>query len=147
VESEPARVREIETLGAAVALVSPDLPMRVNLTGGDNVALGWQYHDRVTARDAIDRALRLLADLGHPDAAHKRDEDMSPLERFAVKLARAHSLARARLVIDRPALLLPDVFYPEAVRALALRLPDPAPDCVVVDFAWNKALWETIPPA
>lgn len=126
-------------LDAECARVSADLPLRANLSALDNVALIPLYQRRVGAARAAAEALALLEQLGVHAIATLRDPDLDPAQRFAIKLARALALRRSRIVIDTPAALLPDVRYPDYIRALAARA-DGAP-WSLFDYAWNEALW------
>ncbi|BBP04072.1 hypothetical protein TPL01_32220 [Sulfuriferula plumbiphila] len=119
--------------------------MRVNLTALENIALVEQFHQAMSWTQASARAQRLLDSCGHGDIAMKRDEDLTPTQRFAVKLARAIQLRRPLLVIDRPALLLADVPYPDALGTLLARLADVYPAHRILDYTWNQALYGTMP--
>lgn len=72
----------------------------------------------------------------------KRDEDLTPTQRFAVKMARAIVQSRPLLVIDRPALLLPDSPYPTLLANLLHSLSDALPDYLILDYDWNKPLYQ-----
>jgi hypothetical protein len=72
----------------------------------------------------------------------KRDEDLTPTQRFAVKLARAILQSRLLLVIDRPALLLPDSPYPGVLAGLLHSLTGALPDYLILDYDWNKPLYQ-----
>lgn len=128
--------------GDAGALVSPELPLRVNLTALENIALIKQYHLNLSWTQASVEAQQLLDQCGHGDVAAKRDEDLTPTQRFAVKMARAILLARPLLVIDRPAELLPDAPYPKLLTAMLDSLADKLPDHRILDYDWNKPLYQ-----
>jgi ABC-type Na+ transport system ATPase subunit NatA len=83
--------------------------------------------------------------MGYQDIATKRDEDLSYSQRFAVKMARAIMLKRQLIVIDRPALLLPDVFYPQILRSTLACLLHEACEYVIIDYSWYTPLYETLP--
>jgi ABC-type sugar transport system ATPase subunit len=121
--------------------VSPDLPLRVNLTALENIALIRQFHLNLTWTQASAEAQQLLDQCGQGDIAMKRDEDLTPTQRFAVKMARAILLARPLLVIDRPAELLPDVPYPDLLLSMLDKLTDKLPDYRILDYDWNKPLY------
>jgi ABC-type Na+ transport system ATPase subunit NatA len=127
------------------ALVSPDLPLRVNLTCLENVALIDQLHHHASWESASARAHQLLSCMGYKHIAEKRDEDITHSQRFAVKMARAIMLKRPLIVIDRPALLLPDVFYPEILRAMLACLLHETLEYVIIDYSWYAPLYETKP--
>jgi ABC-type polar amino acid transport system ATPase subunit len=124
-----------------VARVSPDLPLRANLSARDNVALIPLYQRHYSAAQSSQQALLLLDRLGHADIADLRDPDMSPAQRFVAKLARALILRRPRLVIDRPGAMLYDVAYPRFIRQLAERFEPPDGAWEIYDFTWNRALY------
>ena len=129
----------LTTLDADCARVSAELPLRANLSALDNVALIPLYQRGVGATRAAAEARALLERLGHAATLPLRDPDMDNGQRFATKLARALVLERPRLVIDTPAALLPDLRYPDFIRALAARVGGAPWD--VYDYAWNEALW------
>jgi ABC-type polar amino acid transport system ATPase subunit len=124
-----------------VARVSPDLPLRANLSARDNIALIPLYQRHYGAAESNQQALVLLDHLGHADIADLRDPDMSPAQRFVTKLARALILRRPRLVIDRPGAMLYDVDYPQFIRQLAARIESPDGKWEIYDFTWNRALY------
>jgi ABC-type polar amino acid transport system ATPase subunit len=125
-----------------VALVSPDLPLRANLSAVDNIALIPLYQRHYSAAESGRQALMLLEQLGHVGIAPLRDPDMTPAQRFVTKLARALILRRPRLVIDRPGAMLYDVPYPEFIRQLAGRV-EATGVWEIHDFAWNQTLYTT----
>jgi ABC-type polar amino acid transport system ATPase subunit len=120
--------------------VSPDLPLRANLSAVDNVALIPLYQRHFSAAESTRQAMRLLEQLGHADIAPLRDPDMTPAQRFVTKLARALVLRRPRLVIDRPGAMLYDVPYPAFIRELAARVEEDG-GWEIFDFAWNEVLY------
>jgi ABC-type lipoprotein export system ATPase subunit len=126
-----------------VARVSPDLPLRANLSALDNIALIPLYQGHFNATESGRQALMLLEQLGHADIALLRDPDMTPAQRFATKLARALILHRPRLVIDRPGAMLYDVPYPEFIRQLADRV-EHSVVWEIHDFVWNQALYTSL---
>jgi len=130
----------LAALSDEVARVSPDLPLRANLSALDNIALIPLYQRHYSAADSTRQAARLLEQLGHAEIAPLRDPDMTPAQRFVTKLARALILNRPRLVIDRPGAMLYDVHYPEFIRQLAGRTEQ---DGIweIHDFVWNQALY------
>jgi ABC-type lipoprotein export system ATPase subunit len=126
----------------ATALISPDLPLRVNLTSLENIALIAQLHQHTSWADASQRAQQLLHAMCSDDIALKRDEDLSYMQRFVVKTARAIMLKRPLILIDRPACLLPDVFYPEVLSRILNGVHDEIPHYTIVDYHWNRPLYE-----
>lgn len=116
--------------------------MRVNLTALENIALIRQFHLNLTWTQASVEAQRVLDQCGHGDVAMKRDEDLTATQRFAVKMVRAIMLSRPLLVIDRPAELLPDAPYPRLLAAMLDSLADKLPDHQILDYDWNKPLYQ-----
>jgi ABC-type lipoprotein export system ATPase subunit len=131
-----------ELSATQVALISPELPLRVNLSAMDNIALIPLYQKNKNAPQAAKEAADLLGQLGFADLCPKREADMNSAEKFVTLLARAIMLKRERLVIDRPGALLYDVHYPPFIQLLRSRLEgDQAWD--IFDFVWNRPLYES----
>ncbi|WP_124950041.1 hypothetical protein [Sulfuriferula thiophila] len=122
--------------------MSPDLPLRVNLTALENIALITQFHHATPWKQASEQAQKLLDCTGHGDIALKRDEDLNMTQRFAVKMARAIMLRRPLVAIDRPALMLADVPYPHVLRTMLGCLQHEHSDHRVVDYVWNQSIYE-----
>ena len=116
--------------------------MRVNLTALENIALITQFHHATPWKQASEQAQKLLDCTGHGDIALKRDEDLNMTQRFAVKMARAIMLRRPLVAIDRPALMLADVPYPDVLRAMLGCLQHEHSDHRVVDYVWNQSIYE-----
>ncbi len=123
-----------------VARISPDLPLRANLSALDNIALIPIYRGHLNVAESNRQALQLLEQLGHPDVALLRDPDMTPAQRFITKLARGLMLRRPRLVIDRPGAMLYDVPYPVFLRQLAMQA-ELTGTWEIFDFSWNQPLY------
>lgn len=123
------------------ARVSPDLPLRANLSARENIALIPLYQKSHGSEEASREAQALLDQLGFAQIADKRDPDMTPTERFVAKLARALILKRPRLIIERPGAMLYDIPYPAFLRDLAVRMAEGAVPWEVYDFEWNRALY------
>ncbi|OYY92710.1 MAG: hypothetical protein B7Y41_15015 [Hydrogenophilales bacterium 28-61-23] len=126
----------------SIALVSPEMPLRANLSVLDNIALIPQYRANLTYDKAADLAWDLLAAAGYQDSFAKRDPDLSHAERFVAKLLRAAIGAPPIILIDRPAMLLPDTHYPPFLRALLKNLVNYLNDCRIIDYQWNKPLYD-----
>ena len=124
----------------AVARVSPDLPLRANLSALDNIALIPLYQRHFTAAESGRQARALLEQLDHLSIADLRDPDMSAAQRFVTQLARALILQRPRLVIDRPGAMLYDVAYPIFIAQLAQRVTIGG-IWEIFDYDWNRALY------
>ncbi len=126
------------------ALVSPDMPLRANLTVLDNIALIPQFRRNLEYDSAADLAWSLLAATGYQDIHAKRDPALSHAERFVAKLMRAVIGQPATLLIDRPAMLLPEVHYPPFLLALLEKLEAHLQACWIVDYQWNQVLYHGI---
>lgn len=143
VADEAARLAQRGLLADA-AWVSPDLPLRANLSLLENIAIGLQYRLGLPSDSAQARSWGLLEQAGLETQAHQRDCDLGYSARFAGKFLRALVSEPPCIVIDRPALLLPDVPYTHWLPAFLDRLnaPDPKlPPCHVLDYTWNQPLW------
>jgi ABC-type lipoprotein export system ATPase subunit len=117
------------------------MPLRANLAVLENIAVVLQYNQNMSYRAAVDVAWNLLLQAGHTDAAYKRDPALSHEERFVAKLLRAAVGHPALLLIDRPAMLLPDTRYPPFVEAMLKRMDDQLNDCWILDYQWNEPLY------
>ena len=124
-----------------VACVSPDLPLRANLSARENIALIPLYQKSRRAAEASQQAQALLDKLGYASIGDKRDPDMTPAERFVAKIARALILNRQRLIIERPGSMLYDIPYPAFLRELSKRIDEGPARWEVFDFEWNKILY------
>jgi predicted ABC-type transport system involved in lysophospholipase L1 biosynthesis ATPase subunit len=127
--------------GEQTALVSPELPLRANLSARENIALIPLYQKHFGAAEASRQAQALLEQLGFAAIGDKRDPDMNPAERFVAKLGRALILKRPRLVIERPGAMLYDIPYPAFLRQLAARVAESPAEWEVFDFDWNRPLY------
>ncbi|MGQ9686193.1 MAG: hypothetical protein ACUVT2_07820 [Thiobacillaceae bacterium] len=130
----------IESLPQA-ALVADELPLRANLSVLENIAIVPQYRQNLSYQAAADQAWTLLAKLGQTGCALKRDPALTCVERFAAKLLRAVISQPPIILIDRPALLLPDIHYPPYLEATLQALADDCRDCRILDYAWNAPLY------
>lgn len=124
-----------------IALVSPDMPLRANLSVLDNIALIPQYRANLTYDKAADQAWTLLVAAGYQDCFAKRDPDLDHAERCVAKLLRAAISQPPIILIDRPAMLLPDTNYPPFLFALLEKLGEHMNDCRIVDYQWNQPLY------
>ncbi len=124
-----------------IALVSPDMPLRANLSVLDNIALIPQYRGNLAYAKAADQAWALLVATGYQDCHAKRDPDLDHTERCVAKLLRAVISHPAIILIDRPAMLLPDTYYPPFLFSLLDRLAAEPGECRIVDYQWNQALY------
>ncbi len=122
-------------------LVSPDLPLRANLSVLDNIALIPQYQGNLDYDDAADLAWSLLLRVDQSGAAFKRDPDLSHEERFVAKLLRAAIGRPPVILVDRPGMLLPDLHYPPYLETLLESLADILNDCWILDYTWNAPLY------
>ncbi len=130
----------IESLPQA-ALIADELPLRANLSVLENIAIVPQYRQNLSYEVAADQAWALLARLEQTDCAFKRDPALSCVERFTAKLLRAVMLQPPIILIDRPALLLPDIHYPPFLETTLQALAEDIDDCRILDYAWNAPLY------
>ena len=128
--------------GSQIAQVSPDLPLRANLTVLDNIALIPQFHRNLSYEQAADIAWSLLQCVGHTDCHARQDPNLSHTERFVAKLLRAAIARPPILLIDRPAMLLPEVNYPPVMIGLLKRLESQLDTCWIIDYQWNRVLYD-----
>ncbi len=118
------------------------MPLRANLSALDNIALIPQYRSNQKYAEAADQAWALLVETGFQDMHAKRDPALSHSERFVTKLLRAVISKPAILLIDRPAMLLPEVHYPPFMFSMLERMTTYLDDCWIVDYQWNRALYD-----
>lgn len=123
------------------ALVSQDLPLRANLSVLENIAIIPQFRANLSYNQAADHAWELLARLGQTDCAFKRDPALDCMQRFCAKLLRACILQAPIILIDRPALLLPDIHYPPFLESNLRMLEGRYQACWIVDYQWNEPLY------
>ena len=121
--------------------MAEELPLRANLSVLENIAIVPQYRHNTAYEEAADQAWALLARLDRTGCAFKRDPDLDHEERFVAKLLRAVIYAPSIIVIDRPALLLPDCHYPPFLEATLAALEDRLKECWIVDYLWNEPLY------
>jgi len=136
-----AERREALAAQSAAALVSPELPLRANLSALENIALVPQYRRDLDWAAASTEAMALLEQLGCADCAGKRDAALTHEERFQVKLLRAVAAMPALVVIERPGYLLPDTHYPPFVDTTLGALEGRFDECTIIDYAWNAPLY------
>lgn len=125
------------------ALVSETQPLRANLSVLENITVALQYRTNTYIGEANDIAWNLLNLVNRTNSAEKRDPDLDYEERFVAKLLRAVVLQPPLILIDRPAQLLPDTNYPFYLNATLLALEGKFEQCWILDYAWNKPLYES----
>jgi hypothetical protein len=125
-------------------LVSATLPLRANLTVLENIAVVTEFRDGLAPGLAKDQAWTLLERVWQTGSAHRRDPDLDNRERFLAKLLRAIVAAPPIIMIERPALLLPDFNYPLLLDATLLTLEGHFEQCLIVDYAWNAPLYPNL---
>ncbi len=123
------------------ALVADELPLRANLSVLENIAIVPQYRQNLSYAAAADQAWALLARLDQTGCAFRRDPALTCVERFVAKLLRAVILRPPIILIDRPALLLPDIHYPPFLETTLQALAGDFDDCRILDYAWNAPLY------
>lgn len=100
-----------------------------------------QFLHNLRYEDAANQAWSLLNLLGSTDSAFKREPDLSHAERFIAKLLRAVIFKPETILIDRPSLLLPDIFPPPFIERTIKALDGQLNQCLVIDYDWHKPLW------
>lgn len=123
------------------ALVTESLPLRANLSALENIALVPRYRRNLDASAADALAWRLLDRVGFTDCAMRRDPDLDHEERFVTKLLQAVLVDAPLIVIDRPALLLPDTCAPPFLDRVLGTLDGEFEHCTILDYAWNAPLY------
>ena len=63
------------------------------------------------------------------------------MERFVAKLLCAAIARPAITLIDRPAMLLPEVHYPPMLFSVLQQLDTQLDTCWIIDYQWNRALY------
>jgi ABC-type lipoprotein export system ATPase subunit len=137
---DAARLRTIDENPQAI-LVSETLPLRANLSVMENITVVLQFRTNSYLGEASDAAWRLLSQIDYTACSEQRDPDLTYEERFVTKLLRAIVLRPPVILIDRPAMLLPDTNYPVFLNRLLLRLDANFEQCWILDYAWNAPLY------
>lgn len=125
------------------AMVSEGLPLRANLSVLENITVVLQFRTNTYIGEANDIAWNLLTLVNSTDCAQRRDPDLSTEERFIAKLLRAVVLTPPVILIDRPALLLPDTNYPFFLNRTLLALAGKFEQCLILDYTWNAPLYNS----
>ena len=123
------------------ALVSAEMPLRANLSVLENIAIVPQYRENMNYDRAAGLAWSLLERTHATDCALKRDPDLTTSERFVAKLLRALIISPPIILIERPALLLPDTPYPAFLARTLDALEADLNQCWIVDYRWNEPLY------
>jgi hypothetical protein len=139
-----AHAREREALLAASSLpcVSVDAVLRANLTVAENIAWVPMFLQGLDRASGLVRAAALLQDAQASHLASLRPAQLTPEDRFVAVLLQI--LAKPPVgewLLDRPALLLPNVHYPVHLAELLGRLKPHFQACTIVDYAWNAPLY------
>jgi ABC-type lipoprotein export system ATPase subunit len=137
---DAARVRTIDENPQAI-LVSETLPLRANLSVMENITVVLQFRTNSYLGEASDAAWRLLRQIDYTACSEQRDPDLTYEQRFVTKLLRAIVLRPPLILIDRPAMLLPDTNYPVFLNRLLLNLDANFEQCWILDYAWNAPLY------
>ncbi len=139
--TDDAERRDLLTSRPGTPLVSADKPLRANLSVLDNIALIPQYRHNLDYDQASAIAWNLLLLTGQEGCALKRDPQLNAMERCVAKLLRAAIEQPPIILIERPALLLPDTHYPPFLFDLLQRLSDHLNACWILDYRWNEPLY------
>jgi ABC-type lipoprotein export system ATPase subunit len=136
-----AERRQLIADNPQAALVSETLPLRANLSVLENISVMLQFRTNSYLGEAEDIARKLLGLVGRAACADKRDPDLDYEERFIAKLLRAAVLSPPIILIDRPAQLLPDCFYPVFLHRTLSALEGRIEQCWILDYKWNAPLY------
>jgi hypothetical protein len=120
-------------------LVSPDMPLRANLSVLDNIALIPQYRTTWATTRPPTRPGPAAAGRRRRASAFKRDPDLTHAERFVAKLLRAAIGQPPVILVDRPGMLLPDLHYPPHLDALLEKLADSLNDLLDPGLSMERA--------
>ena len=126
--------------------------MRANLSLIENISIGMQYRKNLSGKDATRLTSCLLEKMKMTPNANKRMEELSDCEIFVGKFFRAATTNVENIIIDKPALLLPDVRYSDfIIFILNVLATEPRcevlnklPKCIVIDYEWNKSIWDSL---
>jgi len=129
------------------ALISNDIPLRANLSLYENISAGLQFSG-ADMEESTEGVFCLLNALGAYLALNKRDDQLSSTERFIGKFLRVAVMKYQIILIERPALLLPDVSYATYLREFLSKISDArckilpkAPKCCIIEYEWNRHMW------
>ncbi len=100
-----------------------------------------RYRRNLDETTSTGLAWRLLDRVGFTGCAMQRDPDLDHEERFVTKLLQAVLLDAPLILIDRPALLLPDTPYPAFLDRVLGALDGEFEHCTILDYAWNAPLY------
>lgn len=125
-----------------VPCISQDSVLRANLTVAENIAWLPMFFSGVGRAHGLAQASALLHDAQFDHLASMRPAQLSAEERFvAVLLQLLAKQTVGEWLLDRPALLLPNVHYPVFLVELLGRLRAHFEACTIVDYAWNAPLY------
>jgi len=123
------------------ALVSPEMPLRSNLTVLENIAVVPQYRRNLSYSKAVHEAYTLLDRAEFKTCALKRDADLDSEERFVAKWLRAVIASPPLILIDRPGFLLPDTDYPQFLEKMVMVFKPTINDFRILEYPWNRPLY------
>jgi ABC-type lipopolysaccharide export system ATPase subunit len=122
-------------------LVSPEIPLRMNLSVLENIAIIIQYRNNLNYEKGAAKAWELLDRAGQTSCALKRDSDLTTEERFIAKLIRSVILFPPLILIDRPGFLLPDTRYPVLMEQVLTIFKPMIQKFQILEYEWNKPLY------
>jgi ABC-type polar amino acid transport system ATPase subunit len=123
------------------ALVADWLPLRANLSVLENIAIVPRFLGDLGTEAAEAAAMALLDRVGFGACAHARDPDLDREQRFVAKLLQTVLIRAPLLLVDRPALQLPDTLYPAFLDRTLGALGEELGPCWIIDYAWNAPLY------
>ena len=137
-----AAEREALLAGSTLPCISQDSVLRANLTVAENIAWVPMFFGGVSRAHGLAQASALLYDAQAEHIAPLRAAQLAPEDRFvAVLLQLLAKQPVGAWLLDRPALLLPNVHYPVFLADLLGRLRAHFEACTIVDYAWNAPLY------
>jgi len=125
-------------IGDQLGLVSLEAPLISNLDVWRNIALIYQYHQKVSQQHAQDFVMQCLKRYDLERIAYKRNPLLSEEERFCVKVLRAAMVAEAVIVIDRPFKMLHYVKDTNYIYETLGKIEDLFTRCDILDYTQEK---------
>lgn len=133
----------VHTNKNSLGMVSPDAPLISNLDCWLNVALIKQYHEDMPKDFSYQIVIKELQRFNLEGIAHMRPSILNERERFLLKLLRACMVRDARLLIDRPSLMLPGEKDGSFLMKHLRLAEDLYRDCRIYDFSQWEDRYQT----
>ncbi|HOJ52237.1 MAG TPA: hypothetical protein PLT64_07275 [Syntrophales bacterium] len=129
-------------MGDRACIVSPLYPLISNLSVVQNVALIKEYHERWPRRKAEGFTYELLTRLGMAEIGPKRNPALTNAERFIALLLRAALMIGDVIVIDRPFIIMPDLYKADFIINALQGIEEFFNQCLILDYSWNDERYE-----